>query len=129
MPAPSTPDRLTDHCSACGALQEPANSAAGGDAVCPGCGCLLVRSRAVAEDVRSIIAGLLDVEPKEIEGEAKFRYMTGDSLTTLEFVMDMEMAIEKGWPEACSAISKEEMQRAESLQDLVRLLASRHEPT
>lgn len=117
-PAPPTPDGLPVRCAVCGADIQLDTHSAGGDAPCPNCGLLLVRSAQQAESIRERLAAALEIELSDLSGEATLHSLITDSLELFEALMDIE-------EEFGIRIPQDETEATHTINDLVRLIIER----
>ena len=85
-----TPEGTPSECALCGAKIEIDFSSVGGDAPCPVCGHLLWESAALVQRISSKIELTLGTKPGVIDGLTEIAELGGDSLDTVELVMELE---------------------------------------
>jgi acyl carrier protein len=91
MIASRTPEGFPSRCHVCGAVTQIEFSDPGDDAPCPSCGHLLLRSAAIFEHVKQVIASALGIKPEYIEIDTRLSeiFGTADSLDTAELMMEL----------------------------------------
>lgn len=109
------PEGLPGRCPLCGAATNLEFSVPPGDAVCPKCGCLIWLSEQNLNRLRDLLSPALDKPAESINADSMLRELGGDSLDTVELVMELEEEFDVNIPE-------EEAEQIRTIADLIRYL-------
>lgn len=85
-----TPEGMPSECPLCGAETKIEFSDEAQDAPCPSCGHLLWASTRLVQSVTQRYADVLGTAPGAIHADTRFADLGGDSLETVEMVMELE---------------------------------------
>lgn len=117
-PASRTPEGFPSRCVVCGAENEIDYSLFGGDAPCPNCGHLLIRSAQLAERLRTRITAQLGLsETKQVDA-IRLDDLGADSLDLVEIIMELEEEFDV-------SLSDSEAKSIQTIGDLLRVVVAR----
>lgn len=126
VPAGRTKGATPISCAVCGAEHQIKLAAAGPDAPCPACGCLLREGSQQAERLCHRLSEAFGVGPEEVAPDTLISDVADDSLARVELVMELEDELEQQG--ADTRLSTEEVEQIRTVGDALRLLIEKQRP-
>lgn len=106
---------MPSNCPLCGARTNIEFSEPAGDAPCPNCGYLLWASAQLVDSLTARYQEVLNTSPGAITAETRFSDLGGDSLDTVELVMEFEEEFDISIPD-------EAAEKIQTIGDAVRYI-------